>query len=97
MTYLGKEPIRKSHLFTLFIQQFWKIVSTLFRHKTDLEKREIRQANYTQIFSEEKITICSIVPVQIYSMEVNLPVIKFDERADIDNWTADKVYQELLN
>ncbi len=48
----------------------------------------IRQVNCTQMFGEGKIIIkgnerkISTVPAQIYPMEVELPVVKFDEEIE---------------
>ena len=63
----------------------------------------MRQANCTQIFGERKITIrgndkkiCTVL-AQIYPLEVNLPIVEYDEELDTDEWSADNACQELLD
>ncbi len=62
----------------------------------------MRRANCTPMFGEGKITIkennrkiCT-VPVQIYSMEIKLPVVEIDEEIEINEWTSDDACQEQL-
>lgn len=63
----------------------------------------MRRANYMQMFGQSKIIIkinnkriCT-VPAQIYPIEIKLPVVEFDEEKETDKWTADNVYQKLLD
>lgn len=63
----------------------------------------MRQANYTQMFSEKKITIkdndqkIRIVPANIYAMKVKLPIVEFDNDSKTNKWTVDNACQELLD
>ena len=63
----------------------------------------MRWANCTQMLGKEKITMKGndrkifTVPAQIYPMEVNLPVIEFDEEIKTNEWTSDDACQELLD
>lgn len=55
------------------------------------------------MFGEGKISIqgndrkIRTIPAQIYPMEVKLPVVKFDEEMETNEWTADDACQELLD
>lgn len=56
-----------------------------------------------QIFDEKKITIkgndqkIHMVLAQIYLIEIKLLVIEFYKEIEINEWTIDDTYQELLD